>query len=142
MRLKPIGWIRFGDCIKCVSHYVGDEYPRITRNGKMKRISRLILEKRYGTGVIKNRVARHTCDNRWCINPDHIILGTVSDNNRDASIRGRTARGNQHYCAKLTAKDVKWMRQSNLSYAELGRLFGVRSTTAKRAKLGMTWKHV
>jgi hypothetical protein len=34
-------------------------------------------------------VVRHTCDNPICVNPDHLILGTVADNNKDTMDRGR-----------------------------------------------------
>lgn len=34
-------------------------------------------------------VARHTCDNNWCINPEHLLPGTQAQNLQDAVDRKR-----------------------------------------------------
>ena len=38
-------------------------------------------------------IVRHTCDNKPCINPKHLVLGTTADNYRDAIERKRRPSG-------------------------------------------------
>ncbi len=70
-------------------------------------------------GVIpEGLVVRHTCDNRPCCNPDHLLVGTVADNNRDMweRKRGKTPltedqTGERNLSAKLTALQVSEIRR-------------------------------
>jgi len=44
-------------------------------------------------GDIGNLCVLHSCDNTFCVNPDHLFLGTQSDNNKDQMKKGRTNGG-------------------------------------------------
>ena len=57
-------------------------------------LHRLVYAKKLGTtlSALKGVVVRHTCDNPRCINPEHLIGGTLADNNRDRAERGRSAK--------------------------------------------------
>lgn len=52
----------------------------------------------------------HQCDQRLCVNPQHLRLGTVQDNQQDMANKGRSARGVKHRAAKLTEQDVRSIR--------------------------------
>lgn len=80
-----------------------------------------------GTG----KVVRHTCDNARCIEPTHLIQGSVLDNIADRDARGRTSKGEKHYAAKLSDDEVKQIRalyvRRSIEFGSvaLGKRFGV-----------------
>jgi len=57
----------------------------------------------------------HQCNNRKCINPKHLFLGTHQDNMKDMVNKNRSYncghRGEDNSCSKLTWKKVKEIRE-------------------------------
>jgi hypothetical protein len=88
----------------------------------------------------------HTCDNPPCVNPAHLVLGTIKENNQDMARKGRWGErklpvGEDHGNAKLTDEQVIAIRQSTQSNTELAELYGVTNGTIEYArKYG--WKHI
>ncbi|KSV78869.1 hypothetical protein N182_18690 [Sinorhizobium sp. GL2] len=82
----------------------------------------------YGRFPASDMLVRHSCDNRWCVNPAHLSEGTVADNSRDMVERGRSYRcdmtGERNHAAKLSKKDVAAIKiriargETNISIAE------------------------
>ena len=103
----------------------------------------------------------HHCDNRRCVNPAHLFLGTIADNNADAKAKGRTARGDRSGArtrpesiargerqphSKLTDQRVAviraLLRLRAGTHQELASLFGVNKKTIWFIERGERWPHV
>lgn len=87
----------------------------------------------------------HRCDNRRCVNPDHLFLGTAGDNSRDMVNKGRVSRGERHPFAKLTAADVTELRrlsECGRPDRELAAVFGTSERNVRHVVDRDTWKHV
>jgi DNA-binding CsgD family transcriptional regulator len=92
---------------------------------------------------------RHFCNNRKCINPSHLGLGTKSDNQQD-SIRHGTKfipaqRGEQIWSAKLTEEDVLKIRcllSEGHTNREIAELFDIGNGAVSKIRLRQRWKHL
>ena len=84
----------------------------------------------------------HRCDNRLCINPNHLFLGTTADNHHDAMRKGRNTRHGIHPCAKLTASQVAEIRASSETSAILATRYGVKKDHIGKLRLGYYWNPV
>jgi hypothetical protein len=99
-------------------------------------------------------VVCHRCDNKRCVRPDHLFLGTQADNMADMRAKGRGSkpprhtnfvRGEASGRAKLTDDDVRTIRAGHADGAtrrELSLRFGVGKSTIEAICVGRTWRHV
>lgn len=87
----------------------------------------------------------HTCDNRACVNPAHLFLGTSQDNTADRTRKGRSAKGERSPKAKLTpdqAREILARSKAGEGRASLGREFGITETAVRFIATGKNWKHL
>lgn len=95
--------------------------------------------------VPAGKIVRHRCDNRACVNPDHLLIGTEADNSRDMTDRQRQARGERQGLSKLNATDIERIRdihRAGESQTAIARYFGVSQPVISQIVLRKTWRHV
>ena len=84
----------------------------------------------------------HKCDTPACVNPDHLFLGTPSDNSKDRDVKGRTALGSKNGKSRLNDDQVRFIRDSSLSERKIANLIGVHRGTVNAVKSNRTWSHL
>lgn len=112
-----------------------------------------LLEAHPGAGY----EACHRCDNKLCVRPSHIFIGTRSDNVRDCVKKGRhnpmpgyramllvrDYSGTKNHQSKLTDDQVAEIKAAPRAFGiqvALARKFNVSQSCISRIRLGQTWK--
>jgi len=93
-----------------------------------------------GRQVPAGMVIRHSCDNRWCVNPAHLSIGTHADNVAD-----KVAKGRQGAKCKLTADQVRAIREAlaeGTKQNALAAQYGVTTSAIQGIASGKTWRRV
>lgn len=88
----------------------------------------------------------HACDNRRCVNPAHLFLGTPADNAADMVAKGRKPKGKDSGTARLTDDNVRYIREhyrpGETTFKEFADMFGVTYQAVANAVRRKTWKHI
>ena len=120
-------------------------YGHIRRRGKWVKAHRVAYEL-YKGEIPEGMSVCHKCDNTLCVNPDHLFLGTHTDNMRDKVHKGRAYTGEHKGVsngnAKLTDDDVRAIRTTKGTCRELASTFGISPMTVSLIKRRLAWAHV
>lgn len=122
-------------------------YGQFNNDGKITRAHRFAYELAYGA-IPDDMLVCHHCDNRRCVRPDHLFVGTHKDNMQDCLRKGRYAgvalKGEDQTNAKLTWVAVREMRDryrgGGVSQPELARQYGVSQAAVNSVLLNKTWR--
>jgi hypothetical protein len=95
--------------------------------------------------LITEQEVCHKCDNRKCINPNHLFIGTKKDNNRDRDNKNRTARGEGGGNSKLTDNKVLFIKEclfNGEKYADIAKKVGISKSNIGKINNFQLWAHV
>ena len=120
--------------------------------GEFKVNSKKINAHRFSYQLHHNRLIQeglcimHICDNRKCVNPNHLSEGTLHENNTDRMNKGRSAVGEKQHLSKLTEKQVLEIRekysQGKTNYKKLGQEYEVHNTLIGKIIRYEIWAHI
>lgn len=130
------GWTVFG-------------YGRMRLGEKRIAVHRLAYELKHGS-IPDGLCVCHKCDNRRCVNVDHLFLGTRTENNADKVAKGRQAqgplhgrRGESHPMAKINTADVVQIRSryaKGEKQRDLAKEFNVSQTSISLIVRNLIWR--
>jgi len=130
-------------------------YLHIAGYGQFKCNRKTLLAHRFVWTIVFGEIPEglcvcHKCDNKGCVNPNHLFLGTQKDNIQDMISKGRRGKcgtkkgsnvGERHHNAKLTNEQVLEIVRLKGEHTErnLGYMFGVHSSTISMIHTGRNW---
>jgi hypothetical protein len=87
----------------------------------------------------------HKCDNPPCVRPDHLFLGSFSENMDDKIEKGRQQKGEGHWRHKLTDRDILKiieLRETGMIQSAIAREYGVHQSLISYIVRRKYWKHL
>jgi hypothetical protein len=109
-------------------------YGKFVNDGKTWTAHRFAYQK--FVGDIGDKHVLHKCDNRKCVNPDHLFLGTIQDNIVDMDKKGR--RGSQCKVTKEQVEEIKKHLSERYSQQWVADKFGISQGAVSRIHRNVT----
>lgn len=136
-----------GECWEWTADLSRSGYGSVWDSDKNKNASahRYSYEIHYGE-IPSGLHVMHSCNNKKCVNPHHLSLGTPLQNTRDAissGLRKVAARkfGEENPKSKLTLEQARYIKaHPEMMLTELAAMFGLSPNCIRGVRIGRTWK--
>lgn len=92
--------------------------------------------------IPKGMFVCHKCDIPSCINPEHLFLGSPSDNSKDMKLKGRHCFGEKNGRSKITSSQAIQIFKSKDQYKIIASSFGISISMVRRIKERIAWAHI
>jgi hypothetical protein len=127
-------WLWIGACN-------GDGYATIHCKGKTFAGHRVIFQRLIGS-IPKGMQVLHKCDVPFCLNPDHLWLGSHTDNMRDKKKKDRVHRphGELNGHCKLTKLEALEIKSAVIGCWKLSKRYGMSVSTIQNIRNGRIWR--
>jgi len=120
-------------------------YGRFGFKGKTVQAHRFSYEMFFNKIYFNDLDVCHKCDNRSCVNPNHLFLGTRKDNMQDCNTKGRTTSGEKSSLSKLRSVDVLKIRglwETGESRANIAKIFSVTESNIYSITKRKSWRNI
>ncbi len=135
------------DCWNWLGGKSSDGYGNFRFEGKIVGSHVVAYKLHHNVNDLKGLHVLHTCDNPSCVNPEHLFLGTASDNAIDKVSKGRhnDHKGELHPMVKLTEQLVIYIREQfkrGKSQAAIAREVKVTRNNIHHIVHRRSWTHI
>jgi hypothetical protein len=126
-------------CWLWVGCYDKNGYGLIQSNRKLKKAHRVSYEFSSGEELPSYVMVCHKCDNPSCVNPDHLWVGSNSENQIDAAMKGR------HAHQKLSSEDVLDIRkryEAGEMPTKIAKMYDIACSYVRNLATRRKWSHI
>lgn len=117
-------------------------YGKVTVRGRQLYAHRVAYEQAFGP-IPRGLLVMHKCDNRLCINPKHLSLGTHADNSADMVLKGRQVTrplvGDLNGMSKLSDDQRRNIARDTRPDRVIAEEYGVARSTICGIKNNIRW---
>ena len=128
-------------CMEWVGATSNSGYGRRRIRGRSYSAHRVAYERAYGS-IPEGMVVMHSCDNKLCVNPDHLSVGTQSENILDSIRKGRTPVGEDRPESKLTNDQVISIRKDTGLQKDIAKKHGITQAMVSLITTRQKWRHI